>query len=99
MPVSDAVVIGSGPNGLVAANLLADHGWDVTVLEAQESAGGAVRSDSDVHPGFVHDTSARSTRWRPRHRRSSRWSSRATAWSGSTPRPSRARRSGRGSGP
>ncbi len=56
MPVSDAVVIGSGPNGLVAANLLADHGWDVTVLEAQEGAGGAVRSDSDVHPGFIHDT-------------------------------------------
>ena len=56
MPVSDAVVIGSGPNGLVAANLLADRGWDVTVLEAQETPGGAVRSDSDVQPGYVHDT-------------------------------------------
>ena len=56
MPVSDAVVIGSGPNGLVAANLLADQGWDVTVLEAQETAGGAVRSDSDVQPGYIHDT-------------------------------------------
>ena len=56
MAVSDAVVIGSGPNGLVAANLLADHGWDVTVLEAQDTPGGAVRSDTDVHPGFVHDT-------------------------------------------
>ena len=56
MAVTDAVVIGSGPNGLVAANLLADHGWAVTVLEAQDAPGGAVRSDSEVHPDFVHDT-------------------------------------------
>ena len=54
--MSDAVVIGSGPNGLVAANLLADHGWSVTVLEAQPTVGGAVRSDSEVRDGFVHDT-------------------------------------------
>jgi phytoene dehydrogenase-like protein len=54
--MSDAVVIGSGPNGLVAANLLADEGWSVTVLEAQPVTGGAVRSDDDVHDGFVHDT-------------------------------------------
>jgi len=51
----DAVVIGSGPNGLVAANLLADRGWDVLVLETQPEIGGAVRSDSAVHHGFVHD--------------------------------------------
>ncbi len=52
----DAVVIGSGPNGLVAANLLADAGWQVLVLEAQSTAGGAVRSAEDVRPGWIHDT-------------------------------------------
>lgn len=52
----DAVVIGAGPNGLVAANRLADAGWDVLVLEQQPTPGGAVRSDRDVHPDFVHDT-------------------------------------------
>jgi phytoene dehydrogenase-like protein len=52
----DAVVIGAGPNGLVAANLLADAGWDVLVLEEQPTIGGAVRSDTDVADGFVHDT-------------------------------------------
>jgi phytoene dehydrogenase-like protein len=52
----DAIVIGSGPNGLVAANHLVDVGWSVLVLEAQPDIGGAVRSDTDVHAGFVHDT-------------------------------------------
>jgi phytoene dehydrogenase-like protein len=52
----DAVVIGAGPNGLVAANRLVDAGWSVLVLEAQPTVGGAVRSDRDVHPDFVHDT-------------------------------------------
>lgn len=51
----DAVVIGAGPNGLVAANLLADAGWDVLVLEAQEEPGGAVRSAELTEPGFVSD--------------------------------------------
>ncbi|MFI6080309.1 phytoene desaturase family protein [Streptomyces sp. NPDC051217] len=50
-----AVVIGAGPNGLVAANLLADAGWSVEVLEAQPEAGGAVRSDRGVHPDYVSD--------------------------------------------
>jgi phytoene dehydrogenase-like protein len=52
----DAVVVGAGPNGLVAANLLADAGREVLVLEAQPAPGGAVRSDREVHPDFVHDT-------------------------------------------
>ncbi|GAA1523862.1 NAD(P)/FAD-dependent oxidoreductase [Streptomyces albidochromogenes] len=51
----DAVVIGAGPNGLVAANLLADAGWTVEVLEAQPEPGGAVRSDRGVHPDYVSD--------------------------------------------
>lgn len=52
---ADAVVIGAGPNGLVAANILADEGWRVEVLEAQPAPGGAVRSDRGVHPDFVDD--------------------------------------------
>lgn len=52
----DAVVVGAGPNGLVAANHLLDRGWSVLVLEAQPEVGGAVRSDREVHPDYVHDT-------------------------------------------
>jgi len=53
--MADAVVIGAGPNGLVAANLLADAGWEVVVLEAQPEPGGAVRSAELTLPGFTHD--------------------------------------------
>ncbi|MFF2204938.1 phytoene desaturase family protein [Streptomyces sp. NPDC058145] len=51
----DAVVIGAGPNGLVAANVLLDAGWSVTVLEEQPEPGGAVRHDRGVDPDFVSD--------------------------------------------
>ena len=51
----DAVVIGAGPNGLVAANVLADAGWQVTVCEEQPEPGGGVRSGSGPAPGFVYD--------------------------------------------
>jgi phytoene dehydrogenase-like protein len=51
----DAVVIGAGHNGLVAANHLADAGWNVLVLEAADHAGGAVHSAESVRPGFVTD--------------------------------------------
>jgi phytoene dehydrogenase-like protein len=50
----DAVVIGAGHNGLVAAALLADAGWDVLVLEAQPDPGGAVRS-AELVPGYISD--------------------------------------------
>lgn len=53
--MTDAIVIGSGPNGLVAANLLADAGWSVHVFEAEDTPGGAVRSAELVEPGFVND--------------------------------------------
>ncbi len=53
--MSDVVVIGAGPNGLVAANVLADHGLDVVVCEAQPEPGGAVRSAQVTEPGFEHD--------------------------------------------
>ena len=51
---ADAVVIGAGHHGLVAAAALADAGWDVVVLEAEDTAGGAVRS-GELVPGFTSD--------------------------------------------
>jgi phytoene dehydrogenase-like protein len=52
---ADAVVVGAGPNGLVAANLLADAGWSVVVVEAEDEPGGGVRSAPGPHPDFLSD--------------------------------------------
>jgi phytoene dehydrogenase-like protein len=51
----DAVVIGAGHNGLIAAVRLAEAGWSVLVLEQARRPGGAVLSEELTLPGFTHD--------------------------------------------
>ena len=55
MSNTDAIVVGSGPNGLGAAVVLARAGWSVHVIEQADTVGGAARSAEVTRPGFVHD--------------------------------------------
>jgi phytoene dehydrogenase-like protein len=54
----DALIVGAGHNGLVAAAVLARHGWRVLVLEAQSRPGGAAYSEEWTLPGYLHDVGA-----------------------------------------
>ncbi len=51
----DAVVVGSGVNGLACAALLTKAGWDVCVLERNDWFGGAIKTAELTEPGFLHD--------------------------------------------
>jgi phytoene dehydrogenase-like protein len=51
----NAIVVGSGPNGLACAATLASRGVEVTVIEAEETIGGGTRSAELTEPGLIHD--------------------------------------------
>lgn len=51
----DAVVVGSGPNGLAAAILMQQNGLSVLLLEGKDKIGGGLRTEELTIPGFLHD--------------------------------------------
>src|ERR1700742_4449222 len=51
----DAVVVGSGPNGLAAAILMQPNGLSVLLIEGKDTIGGGMRSSELTLPGFTHD--------------------------------------------
>jgi len=51
----DAVVVGSGPNGLAAAILLQQNGLSVLLMEGKDKIGGGLRTEELTLPGFLHD--------------------------------------------
>ena len=51
----DAIVLGSGPNGLAAALALQEHGASVLILEGHAQFGGGMRTAELTLPGFQHD--------------------------------------------
>jgi phytoene dehydrogenase-like protein len=53
--VSDAVVVGAGPNGLAAAVAIAQAGFSVTVYEGYDTIGGGTRTEELLMPGVLHD--------------------------------------------
>jgi phytoene dehydrogenase-like protein len=53
--MSSAIIVGSGPNGLACAAILAKRGVEVTVIEADARIGGGTRSSELTVPGLLHD--------------------------------------------
>ena len=64
LPQADAIVVGSGPNGLAAAIAAAQAGLKPLVIEQAATVGGGVRSAALTLPGFVHDVCSAIHRWR-----------------------------------
>jgi phytoene dehydrogenase-like protein len=53
---ADAIVVGSGINGLVAAAELAQAGWSVILVERNAKIGGFIATEERTLPGYLHDT-------------------------------------------